>query len=404
MMRNALKKLLPLKLKDKVRYFSYKIYHSQQANPYAMLLDYRARCLREGSTLQVIPKIAFYVFSVSTIDHYMRIWRNLENDQFVVLVRSGFNVASRREQLKIIKFLSERNVPYVLFENALSSLQKYQLLVLMHHDQTSWSNFSENFGIANFYVRYMIQGIETFAYCPMNLSFSLFLCQGNYQVQKVKSLIPEARCELMGYPRMDDYFLDAPLSSQANICKSTDGRETILYMPTHDRWSTLKDYINVMAQLSDVYNVIIKPHPDCFIEHPEIFNDVSENNFFHIIKENVADDWALFKICDYMFVDYGGSVFAAIYTRKKIVFLRNMNSCKRVMSEIENKIAQDFPCIQTPNISSIRNILSQDELFVKSQAAIEKFRHEFFEPVFENSGKYAAAALINELDRAKGKN
>lgn len=372
------------------------MYHALQSNPYNIAADYRLSCLQNGLGYRFIPKIAFYVSMVSHIDHYKRIWRHINKENFVVLVpANNSSLTTQREYAAILNFLSDENVPYKIYEHALFTMEQYPFLVTMHHDEATYPKPA---GIAKFYVRYMIQGLESFAYHPKNFKFSLFLCQSHYQLNKLKTALPDARCEIMGYPRLDDYFSQNDLPPEINIYNRGNERKTILYLPTHGPWSMLKNYLSTLVALTDTYNVIIKPHPDCFTEDSALFDNLPKSNYLHIIKETIPDDWALFKLADYVFVDCGGSVFAAIYTQKNIVFLRNVNASERVLNEMEDRLAQEFLSIQAPDDIAIRNLLSSEELFESKREFLDKYREVFFAPFCESSGKKAATVLSKELE------
>jgi hypothetical protein len=87
--------------------FITRMYHSLQSNPYNIAADYRLSCLQNGLAYRFIPKIAFYLSMISHIDHYKRIWRHINKENFVVLVPSNNpSLTTQREYTAILNFLS----------------------------------------------------------------------------------------------------------------------------------------------------------------------------------------------------------------------------------------------------------------------------------------------------------
>lgn len=370
-------------------------YHAIQHNPYNMAADYRMKCLHYGMPFRFVPRIAFYVSLVSQMDHYKRIWRHIEKDKFIVLVPANLhNETTQREFPAIIELLKTENVPYKIYEHALIDMEQYPLLLTKHHDSAT---FPKPAGIAKSYVRYMIQGFESFAYHPRNFHFSLFLCQSNYQREKLKNALPNARCEIMGYPRLDDFFLQDTLPEAVKSYQSKT-HKTILYLPSHEPRGTIRKYLSTLVNLSDEYNVIVKPHPDCFTENPTIFENLQEHENLHVVRKGSVHDWALFRLADYVFVDCGGSVFATIYTQKNILFLHNENRVNEQSMEIEDKLSREFISVYTPDDKIIRQLLASN-VFEEKKPLLKKYREEFFAPVCENSGKRAADILCKELNK-----
>ena len=382
-------------IKRRIQKYTRLLYRSVQRDPYVFLDDYRLTCLKNGLAMTVVPKIAFYVSSVSHIDHYKRIWRHLDQDQYVVLVPANLSrPATRRELPLIFQYLRQERVPHKTMEAALGAMEQYPVMLTKHRDLRTEMPGAD---IAQVYVRYMIHGVEKYSYRPSQLAFDLFLCQSDYQVRRVKAARADARCALMGYPRLDDLFVDTPIPPEFDGYVRPE-RKTILYLPTHGPWSSVKSYLTVVAELSDVFNVIIKPHYASFTEHPTLFGALRENDYLHIISDSTINDWAFFKLADVVLVDCGGSVFAAIYALKDVVFLRNDASPSPV-SEEEERLSREFPTVTSPDAAAMRLVLNSEALLERHRPALLKARDEFSSPVCENGGQKAAAILVNELER-----
>ena len=97
----------------------------------------------------------------------------------------------------------------------------------------------------------------------------MFLCTGGYQKCLLEDLFTDfiqPHIVEIGYPRLDNYFIKQYdknyLSSKFGL---NPNLETILWLPDHhDNQKIIESYSDILPALSKQYNILLKPHPDCW--------------------------------------------------------------------------------------------------------------------------------------------
>jgi len=348
---------------------------------------------KKDKSLKLINKIAFFVSYFVHIDHYSRIWKHLNKDQFVIIINDSHSIS---EYLHIIDYLQAHNIQFYKYKTLPKLLYQFYIVIGM----SAHPELMNNKNIAKIYARYMLQGSKKWSFdSNWNKIFDLFLCQNDLQQKTMQKKLPKKLYKIMGYPRFDDFFLNKDIPPIYNQYISKD-KETVLYTPIHG-FGSFNDYIEIFIKISDKYNVIIKPHPDCFKESAtaEYLKELSlSNSNIHIFRHDKkfpCDDWALYKIANYVCVDCGGSVYAAIYALKNIIILKKTKDLQYDDYDELN----DLGSLYEPNDKDLCKLLCSKELFHKKQKTVEKLRKLFFAPFYGNSGIKAANILAHELQK-----
>ena len=193
---------------------------------------------------------------------------------------------------------------------------------------------------------------------------------------------------------MDDYFNLAP--NELSCIKLLDKKkQTVVWLPTKTPLSSIPKYWRTISEICDDYNVVLKPHPQ---EDCSLLEELKESG---IIVVNDSDSASYYKIADFVLCDYGGSAFGALYTDKPFIFLSPDNPAqdkKNYCSESpEVELRKYFSTIEKPNVTYLKEILSDTKHWVLDTEKRKVKFLEYFEPNRGKSGKCASQTLKNSL-------
>jgi len=105
--------------------------------------------------------------------------------------------------------------------------------------------------------------------------FDAVLVHGHYSKRLVSRWKPEEDVLIVGYPKYDDFFRGRYQRNE--LLKKlgfADTRPTVVYLPTWDEASSLDIFLDAVAQLTQEYNVVIKPHHCTVRMEPERMNRI----------------------------------------------------------------------------------------------------------------------------------
>jgi CDP-glycerol glycerophosphotransferase (TagB/SpsB family) len=194
----------------------------------------------------------------------------------------------------------------------------------------------------------------------------------------------------VGYPKFDDFFNNnlPKLECEKKLNKNL---KTILWLPTKNLLSSIPKYSEMMKRLSSKYNVILKPHPQ---ENPQFLELINHSN---IILSEHHDSAPFYKLADFVFCDYGGSAFGAIYCDKPVVFLSPDNpekdSINYSATSPEVFLRNYFLTLTNESENEIVSCLEDKNYWLSDSNIRAKLREQFFLNNFGNSGKTAAMQL-----------
>jgi len=194
----------------------------------------------------------------------------------------------------------------------------------------------------------------------------------------------------VGYPKFDFHFTG--ISNQTYLEKKLlPDRKTILWLPTKGKLSSIEKYADIMIELCTSYNVILKPHPQ---EDLEILKKIDSTA---VILSKSYDSAPYYKLADFVFCDYGGSAFGALYVDKPIIFLSPDNperDSRNYSSESpEVELRSHFLTFDKCTTIEITRKLN-DQAFWNGQKGIrETLRKKYFKCNYGSAGKQAADFL-----------
>ena len=300
-------------------------------------------------------KIAFYINEEYMFDHYLSVIQKLDHTKFDIILANKFK---NNEYEKLIFGLLEKSWN-VVFLNEVFHVKKYKVLVSNHFfggNTTSnsfktrilsvfgsiisakklrvFQNFPKQYfqnvlGLYN--IRFMYgadSGGSKFDKKYNNL-FDEFFCHGPRDAGFISDKFAGSVFE-MGYPRYDNYFYKVENKELKNSLLKKHScnpkKPTILWIVTvSEHFSTIEKYAHFMKKLTDKYNVILRPHPleidpQYSRYNPKVHKIVQSNDFLVSTDayQNMLD---LYLVADYVFCDYGGSIFSALYLDKKILLM-----------------------------------------------------------------------------------
>lgn len=205
--------------------------------------------------------------------------------------------------------------------------------------------------------------------------------------------IPLLHC--VGTPRFERQAL---LPTKKQDCLY---QKTILWLPTHTEGSSILYFLSVMNNLGNNYKVILKPHPLCFDE----IKDLNEKISFHsnINLDMTSSHHELLCLADYVFCDYGGSVFGAIYYDKNILFLNcpDVTPVAKLLTSENPEFLLRSEIINF-NVGEEDKILAalQDETIWEKQKPIRAaIKKQFFTVDEEPASKKIVRILMEQLEK-----
>jgi hypothetical protein len=367
----------------------------------------------------VINKVAFFINETYIFDHYSNIIRKISSHKFDLILGDKL----KKEKYKNFVNQLKKDCNNIFFLKDILYFRKYKILLThLHfngntiHSGTVFSrinfivfkaiNFflrkrkkkkSEQYlqnklGIYNIKFSYGVDDGSPDYYGKYNYLFNEFFCHGPRDSQNILKKFNK-KVYQMGYPRYENYFNN---SKNKNLkfqlkkkYKCIKKKKTILWICTKSQYfSTILTYQNIMQKLTDKFNVILRPHPREINSDTEDYNqkvhDIINSGKFissDISTQNMSE---LYLIADYVFCDYGGSIFSALYCKKKILLMNNKkaNLDKVIVSSKYQSssiiIRKYFPSINEKNQERIMIIIKKVLSSSKARRKMQKARELFF--------------------------
>ena len=302
-----------------------------------------------------INKIGFYINEKHTLDHYLNIIEKLDKNKFDLIISNHLE-----KNINFMKIIAN-SYNYVFLDDVLY-FKKYKILIT-HLGFCGDTYISNNFfnrlkilslriikkftglyknkklydfnlqkvvGSYNIKFMYGIDDGGTF-YGKYNKVYDEFYCHGPSDAKNIRKYFNKPIFQ-MGYPKYDKFFEN--LNNYHLKKKIMDNfscnikLKTILWICTKSKnFSTIETYFEPMKKLSKKYNIIIRPHPLEIDMKSDDFNkktyDISHSKYFKLSNDSNQIMSNLFLIADYVFCDYGGSIFSSVYLEKKILLMNS---------------------------------------------------------------------------------
>lgn len=229
-----------------------------------------------------------------------------------------------------------------------------------------------------------------------NREYNYVLCYGPYYSDRYKKNFPHLKTIDIGYPRLDQLYSDFSRASYLGNLGLNPEKKTISCLLTHGDPEAYEFIADLLPKLA-AYNVLIKPHPFTDLDH-EKFDD----DHCAILGKN-EDNIDCYKVADYILVNYGGPVLAAIYADINLIIVRS--------DAYEAKYPENFPdenvpeliaqgalgAFETSQAKNILGVLEEDEYWVNQSNVRGELKETFFRHSKE-SGEYSAQVILDILN------
>ncbi|MBT5407160.1 MAG: hypothetical protein HOL23_06250 [Gammaproteobacteria bacterium] len=386
----------------------------------------------------IVSKIAFYINEEYIFDHYHNVMMRLNSNNFDVVLADKF----KDEKYKPI---IDRLTSYswnVVFLNDVLYVKKYKVLVThlylggnTTHSGTVFSRlsvvsseiidklikavglsvfkeptkqyFQNILGLYN--IRFMYGadagGVKFGEY---NQLFDMFFCHGPRDANIIKDKFKKPVFE-MGYPRYDNYFKNIDNENlKKTILKKyscNNNKVTVLWICTvSEYFSTIETYAKSIQNITDKYNVILRPHPleidPQYSRYNQKVFDIVNSGFCVINSDPCQDMSELYLIADYVFCDYGGTVFSALYVEKNILLMnhKNVHMDDGVFSSTSMEIREFLPSINETDTDRIVEYLSDPKFWIEAKQKRKEARIHYFGSSKGNSSKLAVDKFMSILN------
>ena len=347
---------------------------------------------------KIIPQIGFYLYGKNHLDHLEPIFRHLPKNDFEIVVSGDHQIP---EYLLELDYKVRTDLK-VLLEG-----EKYKVLVSLYMIPPQWvqesfPNNHESHEIAAFFFKRLANQNTRMVYSlgalPWNTSkvmahYDQILVYGKYEECLYKKAFGnKIKVSRVGYPKFDDYF-NLPTSKISCFNLLNPKLQTIVWLPTKGPLSSIPKYWKTISELCDNYNIVLKPHPQ---EDSSILEELQESE---IIVVQDSDSASYYKIADFVFCDYGGSAFGALYTDRPLLFLSpdnpDQDKINYCLESPEVELRKYFLTVDKPDSNYLKEMLANKKHWKLDEAVRKKKFLEFFEPNCGNSGKIASEVLIN---------
>lgn len=177
----------------------------------------------------------------------------------------------------------------------------------------------------------------------------------------------------------------------------TSDKTTILWIPSHNKETSLNYFLEQMNFLGQYYKVIVKPHHWCFLENKNLKTIIAR--YENLKLKNDVDNHELFASSDYVFCDYGGSVFTAFYYDKNVLFL-NAPKIKMFNSQSPEILLRKEIINFNSDCSGIEilNALKNNTIWENQKEIRASIRKRFFTITEEPASQKIARKLIEFLE------
>ncbi len=345
----------------------------------------------------VINKIGFYILCENHLAHLLPIVKHLPKEAFDIITQ---DLEAPPDYLK----LSE--LPVRCSADILINSESYIVVVSLYMVEPWWfieasvpKNYNKS-ALGTLYFKHIaetnVRMVYSLGAMTWNVSNvmkhydSLFVYGPHEEEMYKKHFGDNMKIYQVGYPKFDDFFNNnlPKIECEKKLNKNL---KTILWLPTKNLLSSIPKYSDTMKRLSSKYNVILKPHPQ---ENSQFLKSINHSN---IILSEHHDSAPFYKLADFVFCDYGGSAFGAIYCDKPVVFLSPDNPEKDLINYLTTSpevfLRNYFLTLNNESENEIVSCLEDKNYWLSDSNIRAKLREQFFLKNFGNSGKTAAIQL-----------
>lgn len=342
--------------------------------------------------MKIVNKIGFVLHQIDITNHYLNIWKLLNKDDFVIIIYGDHE--------RLINFC-KNNFNYKVYDKVISEKIKYKYLV--SHQLMGYVDNDERkgyilkrIGVINVRLMYAL-GKSTWHFDKWNDLYDVILCYGPYQVEKLSHLKHPLKIAI-GYPRYDNLFTDS-YKPKLDLEKYNydSSKKTIVWVPTYNKLSSIDYFSEEIANLSNKFNVFVKPHPGTILYEKKRVEKLKSLPFTFLFQENI-DNGELFSIANFIISDYGGTPFGAIYLDKNLLLLNVPNieddiNIKGGSSDID--LRKSIKNLNINDDLSLAQIFEETDYWNEQKSARRELREKYFAPFYGISSEAVVNILTN---------
>ncbi len=364
-----------------------------------------------------IHKIAFFISSKTEFFHKRNIISALPKGSFVFVIPNVVDVLrfyTKRQQLKQIedlKNLISREFSEEIFDLNTIFTENIGFTIGVGQCVENYGYYYKGFKRKLLFPYLCEKGVKIDeilgakgfmlldTYEDYNKYFDVIFCVGPFS-KKVYQEAYGKNKEILdfGSTRFEN------LSSYPQNRRIWTSPKTIVWLPTHTPVSSLPKFLRIIESLHDNYDIYLKPHPASFHEIQNLDKILEKLSNIHVIKKDI-NSCDLLKMADFVFCDYGGSVFTAIYNDKNVLFLNTDNI---------NYLAKRYPFgLDTPEVllrkeiinfdpcctsDDILKVLKNDKIWEEQKKVRKSIRKQFFTITKEPASQKIANKLVELLN------
>lgn len=373
----------------------------------------------------ILDTVGFFVHTPLLFNHYQAVWRLLNPSSFEIILSDDF---AHPPYLNSVKSLTEAGYRYRLHSRVMDRHLKYRYLVTNHVGipQTRRDRKQRISGLprrimksavrrlkkrrkkltpsrkgglndlAVHNIRFMYGAdLSEWSLSSWNNIYDLFLCHGPIDAQEIQSRFP-GKVLQMGYPRYDSYFNNPPRKEELKVALGLDpNRQTIVWLPTAAKeQSFFESYLDEVELLTEDYNVILRPHPLTREWAPRSLLALSRYSFT-ICDDPLQDMNVLYGVSDYVFCDYGGTAYSALYLDCQVLLLDHPMAAEDIAyrSIPSVDLRKHLLSISPGNAAQLRGILDDPRLWKEQVSVRSELREKFFAPRQGTSALFVADVL-----------
>ncbi len=343
--------------------------------------------------MKIVDKIGFVIHQIDITNHYLNIWKLLKKNNFVII--------SYNDHERLLAFCERHKYNYITYENVVNQKIKYkhlvshQLMGYVDNDERK-GYILKQIGLINIRLMYAL-GKSKWHFAEWNNLYDIILCYGPYQIEKLNYLKRPLKIPV-GYPRYDNLFKPNYKSKlDLNKYNYNPNKKTILWLPTYNKLSSIDAFAKEISNLSNEFNVFVKPHPGTIMYEKARVNRLDSLQFTYFFTENI-DNGNLFQISDFIICDYGGTAFGTIYLDKNLLLLNVPNAEVDVNIEGDSSdidLRDDIKNINFDDNFSLLEIFNDEKYWDEQKEARKNLREKYFSPFFGISSQVVANVLNN---------
>lgn len=277
-----------------------------------------------------VNKIAFIIDSTHNLDHIENILKYLDKDEFDIV--PAIYRGQRKDGMSTVMRYAKLHGYNCVSIHEVFSKRIYYKLGIGTHNSTACAAKKQGKTIA---------GIELLAQKRLKMLFSIgvarnrfietdnmifdyIVCISEYQKKEFEKAGVRAKIFASGSPRFErDKEKSGPVDIAMDLKINIDpNKKTILWLPGHNIVSSIPEFLYMVNGLQNDFNIILKPHPLLYNEINNLDNIVyAAIPGIYIIND--VNTVKLAPYADFVFCDYGGSVFTAIAEDRNILLFNS---------------------------------------------------------------------------------